>query len=97
MESSNVIYGIIGIYNVQAVMINTNEFNMIIIEKVIEGTDFNFLLFFDFNTLSFSEESNIYLYSLNGDIKVYNPNTGKSYNFIATEANEFAARFVNVR
>ncbi|MCF6269631.1 MAG: hypothetical protein L3J41_07965 [Melioribacteraceae bacterium] len=48
-----------------------------------------------FNTLSYSEKSNKYLYSLNGDIKVYDVNSGKSYNFIATNDNEYAARFVN--
>jgi len=51
----------------------------------------------NFNTLSYSEKSNKYLYSLNGDIKIYDLNTNKSYDFIVTDANEYAARFVNVK
>ena len=76
-----------GHYPVLFIDVNTFQKTIIDYSKIRIG----------FNTLSYSDKSNKYLYSLNGDVKVYDLNTGKSYNFIATEANEFAARFVNVR
>ena len=50
--------------------------------------------YYGFNTLSYSLKSNKYLYSLDGDIKVFDVATKKNYNFIATDAEEHSARFV---
>lgn len=48
-----------------------------------------------FNALSYSEKSNKYLYSINGNIKIYEVSSGKSYDFIATDDEEHSARFIN--
>ncbi len=63
------------------------------LEEIILESDLNYSI--GFNSLSFSEKENKFIYSLNGDIKIYNMNTKRSYNFIASDADEHGARFVN--
>ncbi len=63
------------------------------LEEIILESNLNYST--GFNTLSFSEKENKFLYSLNGDIKIYDLNTKRSYNFMATNADEHGARFVN--
>ena len=62
--------------------------NKTIVDEIIMGIDFK--------VLSYSEKSNKYLYSINGDIKVYNATTGISSNIISTDYYEHSARFVSI-
>ena len=47
-----------------------------------------------FTSLSFSENENKFLFSVQGDIRIYNLESEGSYNYIATDADEHGARFV---
>lgn len=93
-------YGILGDQdspNYSAVAIDLNTKEKIIIKENLNIKDiYDINLKIGFNTLSYSEDEGILLYSLMGDIKVYNFNTKRSYNFIVTDSDERAARFINV-
>lgn len=73
----------------QSVMIDVNTE-----EKTVLGEGFE-----QFTMLSYSIKNNIYMYSVskdgNGDIKIYDANADKHYDFITTSANEYNGIFVN--